>query len=192
MILEPSLFFTAPLESSNGYTWTLASRLGDMLHQAQEFFGQRDKSYTILGVEFGTDNPRIWYPGNRKDVIIQLSPSAAESMARACYQLAHETVHLLSPSGANDANNFEEGIACYFAALYMRIHFKGLLMQPEVPSYLHALALVGPRLSTDIHCIQRLRSHEPCISRISREDLAAEFPDLTASDVDFLASKFVR
>src|SRR4051812_12688158 len=62
--VDPALFMARPIE--NGYTWTLASRLGDMLHLAETMFGPRDPSYTVLGVEFVADNPRVWYPGNRK------------------------------------------------------------------------------------------------------------------------------
>ena len=40
-------------------------------------------------------------------------------MSEACYELVHETVHLLAPTGGNDATNFEEGVACYFADHYM-------------------------------------------------------------------------
>ena len=61
----------------NGYTWTLASRLEDMIYMAEELFGPRDQSYTMLGIEFVADGPRIWYPGDRKHIIIQLGPSAA-------------------------------------------------------------------------------------------------------------------
>ena len=32
----------------NGYTWTLASLLGNMLHIAEDLFGQRNYLYTIL------------------------------------------------------------------------------------------------------------------------------------------------
>jgi hypothetical protein len=40
-------------------------------------------------------------------------------MPRACFQLAHEVVHLLSPKVGQKANNFEEGLACFFAKYYM-------------------------------------------------------------------------
>ena len=46
-----------PLPAGNGYTWTLASRLGEMLKLAEERYGPRDAGYTILGVEFADDGP---------------------------------------------------------------------------------------------------------------------------------------
>jgi hypothetical protein len=190
LTLNPDLLFATKTEK--GYTWTLASRLGEMLHLAQELFGLRDNSYTILGVEFVADNPRIWYPGNRRDIIIQLSPLAATDMSQACYQLAHETVHLLAPSGGNDGINFEEGVACYFARYYMRTQLGQPAWRPTLPSYVRALALVTPRLDVDVQCIRRLRREHPSFSKIPNVDIAREFPSLSSADIDFLLSNFDR
>ena len=91
-ITYSDLLVTRVRPEGNGYTWTLASLLGDMLHIAEELLGQRDHSYTVLGIEIGPDIPKIWYHGNRTDIIIQLGSSAATDMYQACYQMAHETV----------------------------------------------------------------------------------------------------
>ena len=92
--IDSDLLVAQRLSCDSGYTWTLASRLSEMLHMAEELFGVRDCSYTILGIEFGPDNPRIWYPGSRRHIIIQLALSAATNRWKAYYQMAHETVHL--------------------------------------------------------------------------------------------------
>ena len=138
-----------------------------MLHIAEELFGQRDYSYTILGIEIGPDLPKIWYPGNRRDIIIQLDSSAATDMYQACYQMAHETVHLLAPTGPNDANNFEEGVACYFADLYMREVLKNPYLPPSLSSYRTAVELVKSRLDADRYCIRRLRDQQSSFSKMS-------------------------
>ncbi len=70
-IMHSDPLVTQPLPDGNGYTWKLASLLGNMLHIAEELFGQRDPSYTILGIEIGSDIPHIWYPGDRKHIVIQ-------------------------------------------------------------------------------------------------------------------------
>lgn len=44
------LFDTQPLSTNNGYTYTLTSRIGDMLYEAESLFDDRDKTWTILGV----------------------------------------------------------------------------------------------------------------------------------------------
>ena len=175
-----------------GYTWTLASRLGDMLHTAEELFGPRDYSYTLLGIEFVSDNPRIWYPRDRRHIIIQLDLSAAANMSQACYQMAHETVHLLAPSGGQNANNFEEGVACYFAAYYMKVKLNEPTWRPTLPSYKRALEIIKPRLDEDIYCIRRLRKNHLSFQDINKEDISKEFPKLKSEDIDFLISKFDR
>ena len=50
--IDSDLLVAQRLPDGSGYTWTLASRLGEMLHMAEELFGPRDCSYTILGIEF--------------------------------------------------------------------------------------------------------------------------------------------
>lgn len=188
--LASELFFAAPIP--NGYTWTLASRMGDMLSLAEELLGPRDTTYTVLGVEIGPDIPRLWFPGNRKHVIVQLSPSAATDPARACYQLAHETVHLLAPNGGGPATNFEEAVACYFAEFYMKKKFAQNKWEPGEPSYNRGLRIISSRLDEDIGCVKRLRSKQLSFGAIQREQLSAEFPGLLAQDLDFLLATFDR
>ena len=190
--VNSELLVTNPLSNGSGYTWTLASRLGEMLQMAEELFGQRDFSYTILGVEFIVGIPQIWYPGNCKHIIIQLDQSAATNMLQACYQMAHETVHLLSPTGGSNATNFEEGVACYFAAYYLKNRLNAFNWRPTLQSYKQALALIAPRLDEDIYCVRRLREHQPSFSEISGKQIGAEFQNLTSEDVDFLIKKFDR
>ena len=72
--INSDLLVAQPLPG-NKVSWTLASRLGDMLDMAEKLFGGRDTSYTLLGTQFTSDGPRIWYRGkHRKHIIIQLSP----------------------------------------------------------------------------------------------------------------------
>jgi hypothetical protein len=106
-------------EIPHGFTWTLASRLGDMLTYAEAMYGPRNQEYTILGIEFCDSGPRIWYPKSKNNIIVQLSFDALESETLALYQLAHESIHLLSPSGSSMANVLEEGLAVYFSWWYL-------------------------------------------------------------------------
>ena len=146
--IETDLIIAQPLATSNGYTWTLASRLGAMLRDAQQRFGERDASYTLLGFEFCGDVPKLWYPGNCRHVVIQLTQSCLTDLILACYQLAHECVHLLSPSGGSHANIFEEGLATQFAHRYVQdtFHFD---MPATLPSYQAARLLVERLLALD-------------------------------------------
>jgi hypothetical protein len=112
-------FISEPIP--NGGTYTLTTRLGQFLRAAEELAGPRDASWTILGVEFfGHERegavPHTWYPGNCGHIAIRLTRDVAKDPPRAIYQLAHEVVHLISPTGrAGRAPNLEEGFASMFA-----------------------------------------------------------------------------
>ena len=167
--------------------------LDNMLPMAEGLFGPRAPLYTVLGIEFVSDGPYIWYPiKGHPDIIIRLSLEAATNMSQACYQMAHETIHLLAPSGGQNANNLEEGIACYFAAYYMKNKLNEPNWRPTLPSYKRALQLVISRLDEDIYCVRRLRESQPSFPKMSWEAIRAEFPNLTLDDVDFLTRKFNR
>ena len=193
IMIDSSMLVTERLDDGT-YKWTLASRLRQMLHMAEHLFGPRDRSYTIFGIEFHEGNPKIWYPtgGDGKNIIIRLSPAAAANMSQACFQMAHETVHLLAPTGDRNATNLEEGVACYFSVYYM----KQILNEPKwyytMKSYKRVLELVSPRLEEDMGCIRRLRGRQRLFGKMRKEDICEEFPKLTEEDVCFLTSKFIR
>lgn len=113
---QPTFSFCCDeLADGGGYTWTLPSLLGAWLAEAERRYGERNKNYTILGVEIGPrERPQVWYPGNRQHILIQLSAKAAVDRNWALFDLSQEIVHLLAPSGGKNANLFEEGVATLF------------------------------------------------------------------------------
>ena len=189
------LIVTHRLPNGNRYKWTLVSRLGDMLNMAEDLLGPRNMCYTILGVEFLNDRNygQIWCPGDCKHIAIQLPMSIANNTMQTYHHLAHETVHLLSPTGGSNANYFEEGVACYFADYYMKKAMNWVSNYPLSPqSYVRALELLTPQLHDDVTCIRKLREKEPSFSQMSSELINTEFPNLTLQQVDFLLSTFER
>ncbi len=158
--LEPAVgFATTPHADGSGYGWTLTSLLGEFLHSLEVKFGPRDQAYAPLGIEFCGDRPRLWYPGNRRQVVIMLTDSAREDTPRAIFQLAHEAVHLLAPTGGRGAPVVEEGLATLFshevsAAL-------GLGLVSSAPAYLNAAGLAARWLKDDPDGIRRTRLTEP-------------------------------
>src|SRR5262245_12248896 len=93
--------------------WTLTSQLGRMLFDAETRYGPRDKEWTVLGIELVSEEmPHIWYPANfGKTITIRLGSGAHDCELIACYQLAHEAIHLLAPTGKGGASVLEEGLA---------------------------------------------------------------------------------
>ena len=47
-----SIFISNPI--TDGHSWTITSKLGHIIRTAEEKYGPRDFSYTILGVEFNS------------------------------------------------------------------------------------------------------------------------------------------
>lgn len=182
----------------HGYTWTLTSRLGELLDKAERLMGERDKAWTVLGVEFSTTPyPQTWYPGiqeNRKDIIIQLTQSSANDKKRALFQLAHEVIHLLSPTGKPQTSTvLEEGIATYFS-----IHVMQSMGFDITPSYISDVAYEDAyaRVKTliDSHRnafdgIKTLRSSQT-FTDISAKELRAQFKHLTKENADTLSANF--
>ena len=193
------LIVTRPLASGDGYTWTLASQLGKMLCLAEERFGKRDRSYTILGVEFIDDIPQCGDPGNCGNVVIQLGIRCLREPDRACFQLAHEAIHLLAPSGGRNANVLEEGLAAHFQSWYMANHYPsdwsrtGLNCSAfERQSYARAKGLVDGLLGLDPQIIRSVRELEPMLSKVTSEMITGSCPEVSKETADALTCRFVR
>lgn len=120
----PDLLTASPCESGCAYGWTLATRMGEFLSEAERRFGPRDTGWTLLGVELvSRGSPKIWYPilgGEKRFIAVQVTVGAADDESRALFQLAHEVVHLLAPTGQANASRFEEGLATLFAVEMLR------------------------------------------------------------------------
>ena len=173
------------------YNWTLPYRLCDMLHMAEDLFGPRDTSYTVLHIEPGHEKPQIWFPSNEhpKHIIIRLKTDPAKNMFKACYQLAHETVHLLAPVRGN-ANNLEEGAATYFAGYYMKKKMNAI-WEPGMESYEKVLEKVSPLFKTDEKCIREIRKDQK-FSKISKNRIRQSLPNLPREELNWLFEEFVR
>jgi hypothetical protein len=133
--VDPKMILATPCDDQSkcAYNYTLASRLGQILELAEKLYGDRDHSYTILGIYFTTNaQPSHWFPGNRKDIIILLTKRCATDEREALFELSHEAIHLLSPTSGLNATNFEEGLATYFSIWYVN----HALRQPTTAAYI--------------------------------------------------------
>ena len=165
-------FATEPLPSRDGYRYTLTSLLGTLLADAEIMFGPRDMSYTPLGIEFYGDRPFVWYPGDRKHVSIILTDRARSDTNRAIFQLAHEVIHLLAPTGGANAPVVEEGLA----ALYQQRASEKYDLDMRLVSepYLAASELTNQLLKRDSGIIKRLRKIEPVFANWTPRFLVSE------------------
>ena len=180
------LFVARPAGTNGEFAQELRRALNDMLEMAENLFERRDCSYTILGIKFGNRKPGIEYVTRYEDkkIVIRLSSLAAQDMLQACYQLAHETVHLLAPIVIEDTTYFEEGVACYFASYYMEEargepNWRIAEDSNNYEEYKCALELVKPLFDKDKHCVRKLRDVEPSFSKMDEGLIRNAFPDWT-------------
>ena len=176
--------------------------LQQMLDLAVEMFGQRDESFSVTGIVFWERCPKIRFPkeyeGKEIDIWLQIvaGDSIDFAMKRACYQLAHETVHLLSPVRREMATILEEGVACCFAVHYMTTKLKeneACWMDTGDPKYQNALNLVKPYLDRNKQAVRELRRGKDGWRKfgdISEEELMDVFPFLAAKEARVLTSLF--
>lgn len=176
---------------SSGYTWTISSLLSKALHHAEEKFGPRIDDFFYAGHEFIEDGPRIWFPGNRNHVIIQLSMGSLEELGCALYELSHEVVHLLCPVVNGTATNLEEGLATWFSENFT---VDGITAPhaSSMPCYSAARDAISELLACDPYCIKKMREVEPYLSKISESQILENCPSFPEDKAGFLSEKFVR
>ena len=182
----------------------LPLRLRQMLDMAEELFGARDESYSVTGIAFWEGSPTIDFPQGYEakeiDIWLQivLRDDMDFAMKRTCYQLAHETVHLLSPVRRETGTYLEEGVACHFAVHYMTTKLNEnefFWMDTGDPKYQRALNVVKPHVDRNKQAIIELRRDEAewrKFGDIYERELMDVFPRLVAEDAHLLTSLFIR
>lgn len=184
-----SVFSTDPTDY--GHTWSITSRLGDILHEIEEKYGARDKSYTILGVETTSrSTPQIWFPGSRKHVIIQITENCQFDLNHAIYQVAHEAIHCLNPVPLNESSVLEEGLATYFSSQYCLSNLKGNPFIITDEKYSEAHDLVEELILLDPECIKKIRRIEPSLSKVESSLILRIVPTASTELACRLTSKF--
>ena len=185
--IEKKLIVTTPwiLENESGYSWTLVSRLGLFLKEAEKRYGRRDMAWTLLGIEFIEQRySQIRYPlAGDKRMIVQLSIDAAQDEVLALSHLAGTCIHLLAPAGsAGKRTVLEEGLAVLFSmddAVYGYAHYAHLDSSAADKKERKAAALVKSLLDGDGDSIRKLREQEGYFCRMTQDTFRKA--DVTAS-----------
>lgn len=187
---EKTIFTATPTEG--GYSWTIISLLGTILKDAEGLYGERDRSFNILGVELcDQEQPQTWYPGGwngQKDVIIQITKDCENNLKKAIFQVSHEVIHCLCPKPGRHANVLEEGLATLFST-YESNKF-GTGYHPGSLLYISAMEIVEELLSYDETIIKKARMMEPDISLITKEMLLAFHSSIKDDLLEILLKPF--
>ena len=184
---------------SHGFTWTLTSRLAQALREAEKRYGERDHHWTILGVEFTANGqPQVWYPFSNDDekfIIVQLTQKASCDDKEALFQLSHEVIHLLSPTGGDQqASVFEEGLAAYFSIQFLnQQNFQASKDYIQTTGYKEAYEAVAMLYQQEEDVdkkIEILRLENNGLSNISKAQFMQAFPNIDEGLAEQLAGKF--
>ena len=165
-------------------------RLGNILNEAEKLFGERNRNYTLLGVELiDRDYPQIWFPCNCGNIVIQITIDCLNNMDKAIFfQVAHECVHCLCPNIGKPATILEEGLATWFSVYYTRLN--NINIHPQEQEYQNACYLTYQLLEYDFDIIKKARKYSPNISDITKELLMELCPNINLHLANELTKSF--
>ena len=164
---------------------------------AEEAFGQRDARFKIHEFRLAEPPSCICFVDDYT-VYIKLGTECLKDFELACYQMAHETVHLLSPVKSGSETVLEEGVATEFGCDFMVHHYQTLgWPKPERnwsstgdPIYNGAKVLASKLLRINPGAIRILRKIQPAISRLDPDIIRSQFPDIALSAATELCEPF--
>ena len=166
-MIKDNIFSCDPLPDNSGHTETIVSRLGNILNEAEKLYGERDRNFTILGIEIANiSQPQIFLSGNdKKNVTIQITENCINNIGQATFQVAHEAIHCLCPKVHRSSTYLEEGLATYFS-IYYTAKIGDPYSMPN-PKYFKSYELVDTLLKIDGDIIKISRKIEPDLSKIA-------------------------
>jgi len=171
--IEGQIIVANPDPAIPEYGKSLVSRFGEMLIKAEGLFGPRDMTYTIVGVEFMDNVQRTDFLGAdvHRQLIIHLPTSSIKDYPQCLYMLAHEAFHCLSIKRGIPANRLEEGLATYFAKIFMDHLGMGNNWSSYGVNYNEAMKDAEALLRLDHEVIKKVRQFQPTVSLITQDDL---------------------
>lgn len=112
-------------------------------------------------------------------MVIQLGVVCANDPLRALWQLAHECVHLLSPTGGFHSTTLEEGLATIFSEEYFRpwgpTQYEWA-KSGATAAYRMAANAAGELLALDASCIRTIREEQPRFDLMDAELILRHVP----------------
>jgi len=178
-------------KSDRSFEQTLMQELLRIFKEAELLFGPRDDSYQL-------SMPRITECVTSRTAIIRplriariyLSRDSRTKPWLASLELAHEAIHMLSPTSLGGSLTIlEEGLAEWFAQRYAnRVHGLSFEMgsNPKADAMMHAVSAL---LAKNASVIKKLRTRQPVLSKID-EKLLVEVAGIKPGEAKFLCTDF--
>ena len=173
------------------YEQTLMQELLKIFKESELLFGPRDASYELSAPRITEcASSRTYFFKPLRIVRIYLSRDSRTKPWLASLELAHESVHVLSPVPfGRGLTILEEGLAEWFAQRYAgRVH--GVTFERGSNPRADAVMLaVSTLLAKNQFVIKALRTRQPVISKIDPK-LLVEVAGIELSQAKFLCSDF--
>ena len=173
----------------------LEEKMPFMVKEIENLFGPSVEDFTFTGIVFppsrSQNAPCIFFPYlPEKTVTILISRDclADRDTVRAEWQLAHECVHLLSPTGKTKAIFLEEGMVSYFQDEYILNKYEKEF--DPTPCYAKAKRLFMEIHNVNQYAIKEIRKECPVIDKITKEMLFKHCRGLKNSTAEELLSAF--
>lgn len=171
-----------------------------LIAEAEQLYGERDRVWSFLGVQVGDFEMNLTYPVDkeRKLAFICLQRLLPNHMPDfLTFNLAHETVHMLSPPDADQVTYLEEGVAVVFSLTrstyvdptYLSAQQKILEEDPE-NKYTVAWKDVVQLIRAKPDVIGKLRDQNKSLSRISAGQIIDTAPNCDRAVAERLSRKF--
>lgn len=162
-----------------------------ILPMAEARFGPRDRQYTLVAPDFFDGPPNLHFLVKDKTVIqIRVNSSCRDDVIRACYQIAHECIHVLAPVELGRETVLEEGVATSFQHGFILKHCNCNWPKSGSDKYDAVRLLVERLLVIEPDSIRRLRQAQPAFSKITAAMIRQVIPSLAQSDADKLTLPF--
>lgn len=206
MPTDPYVYIANIFRSKKASKNVYASFLCLMLEEAEALLGPKVEPYPFMfaGVNFDCDSPRIevWGEGknlNHKYIMIRLSRSGVRDKSYALWELSHECIHLLSPTGYPETTVLEEGMATWYQRRWITqcpsvfpdsMKTPSYGVAPKYSRYIEAGDLVEQILGVDETAIKRIRSIEPRLHKINAALIMQEAPWINEQTATELTSMF--
>lgn len=177
----PPVIFTA--QTDGKLAPTITSCLIDIIREAETLFGERNKRFSLVGVEFiESDRPQIVFDGLYAR--IQLTRAAFTDLQEARCQCAHEIIHFLEPLTEGKPTVLEEGVATYFQKIIVPGFY------PAIPEYDKASDLVYELLKIDEYAVKKLRESQTVLSKITKKMIMARYSCFCEATAEKLVQPF--
>ncbi|WP_339030482.1 hypothetical protein WI604_03915 [Bradyrhizobium symbiodeficiens] len=170
------------------------------LREAEHLYGERDRAWTFIGVQVGSFEKNVTWPIDKKRklacICLQQLPPGYAWPDFLHFNLAHETIHLLSPPDADQVTYLEEGVAVSFSLsrTYANHNYLGEQVKifEENPSDKYTVAWkdVDQLVRADPDAIKKLRLQNQSLSAISAAQIVDAVPGIEVAVAERLIRKF--